>query len=107
MGDCFNKMEQSPTAPFTMIEMIRFAKMCSANQTGLFSNPMIGHPGFSGQHIQVFTDEFLDYLGANSAAASVGVTKNIETLKNLLMQTKESLTNRIEENRRMDRGTTK
>lgn len=109
MGDCFKKMGTSEIVRFKMIPLSKFSKMSSANQTGLLSlssNPVVGKSAFSGRHKQIFTDEFIDYLDS-SKSTTTGVTKNIETLRNLIMQTREGLRDHIAANRSQDRGTTK
>lgn len=109
MGDCFKSMGTSSEESFRMMPLIKFSKMSSANQTGLLSlssNPIVGKSAFSGVHKQIFTDEFIKYL-VSVKGSSGGLTKNIETLKNLMSQTKEGLINLITENRVQTRGTTK
>lgn len=109
MGDCFKKMGTSAVRKFKMIPLNKFLKMSSANQTGLLSlssNPIVGKSAFSGRHKQIFTDEFINYLDS-SKSTTTGVTKNIETLRNLLMQTRERLRDHIAANRSQERGTTK
>lgn len=109
MGDCFLRMGTGSEKTFKMIPLLKFSKMSAANQTGLLSlssNPIVGKSAFSGYHKQVFTDEFIEYLDS-SKGSSTGVTKNVETLKNLLMQTRENLRDTIAANGIQDRGTTK
>jgi len=108
MGDAFSKMGQQMSLPFNLIKLHKYSKMSSANQTGLLSlssNPVIGKSAFSGKHKQIFTDEFLDYLEKTQPAAD-GSVKNIETLKNLLAQTRESLRKDCAANKSQMRGTT-
>lgn len=105
IGDSFKKMGSSETRSVRLLSMNKYSKMSSANQTGLLalsSNPIVGKSAFSGKYKQVF----IDYLDS-SKTTTAGVTKNIETLRNLMMQTRESLKDHIANNRTQDRGTTK
>lgn len=109
MGDCFKKMGTSGVRKFKMLRMNKFSKLSSANQTGLLSlssNPIVGKSAFSGKHKQIFTDEFIEYLDS-SKSTTTGVIKNIETLRNLLAQTRENLRDQIAANKVQEWGTTK
>lgn len=108
MGDAFKHMGTSPPRQVALLEIKKFAKMCSANQTGLLSlssNPMIGHSAISARHVQMFTDEFMDYINS-SIAPTTGITKTIETLKNLMSQVRQSLFDGLTKDRQQKRGTT-
>lgn len=109
MDDSFKQMGTSMPEKFRMIPLLKFSKLSSANQTGLLSlssNPIVEKIAFSGTDCQIFTDELIQYLDSTKST-STGVTKNIGTSRNLMMQTRESLRDLINVNRIQERGTTK
>lgn len=108
LDDAFEKIGSQPLARFKPIPIYKYAKLTSANQTGLLSvtsSQVTSRSVFSGKHMHTYTDSFFEYMETTRSNA-VAVKKNMETLVNILQNVKVDLLNHAKEQKTQKRGTT-
>jgi len=108
MDNAFIKMGESAPFPIKLIRIKKYAKLTSANQTGLLyitSSQITSRSVFSGKTKHIFTDKFFEYMESTHTSSS-SVRKNMETVTNILQSTKATLYAQVKEKRTQERGTT-
>lgn len=102
LDNAFSKMGVARPKKFKQIPIRKYAQLTSANQTGLLSITSLSV--FSGYTTHLFTDKFYEYMETTHVTSS-SVRKNMETLLNIMQNTKSSLYLQLKENKAQKRGT--